>query len=98
MGGFGLIQDLTAALTRLRPHTPPTVGPFVPSADNLIANTPATQGEFGTLGWIFPSEGGNTGHNVFDGFAKNITILYTPPDGVERLVMRQVLVLSVCLI
>ncbi|KAJ7881128.1 hypothetical protein B0H14DRAFT_2706209, partial [Mycena olivaceomarginata] len=82
---FGLIQGLTTALTHLRGNTNPpgplTVGPFVPSADNLIVNTPATQGEFGTLGWIFPSEGKETGRNVFDGFTKNITILYTPPGG-----------------
>ncbi|KAJ7747923.1 hypothetical protein DFH07DRAFT_830574 [Mycena maculata] len=88
-GDFGLIQGLTAALARLRANTntPPTVGPFVPSADNLIVNTPATQGEFGTLGWTFPSEGREIGRNVFDGFAKNITVLYTPPDGVERLLI-----------
>ncbi|KAJ7460018.1 hypothetical protein B0H11DRAFT_2058530 [Mycena galericulata] len=86
-GDFGLIQGLTAALTRLRGNTPPTVGPFVPSADNLIVNPPATQGEFGALGWMFQSEGDKNGHNVFDGFAKNITILYTPPGGVERFLM-----------
>jgi hypothetical protein len=68
------------------------------SVDNLIVNPPATQGGFGTLGWIFPSEGDRTGHNVFDGFAKNITILYTPPGGVELLIMGRVLFFSVCLI
>ncbi|KAF8148951.1 hypothetical protein K438DRAFT_1866687 [Mycena galopus ATCC 62051] len=90
-GDFGLIQGLTTALTRLRANihinTPPTVGPFVPSADNLIVKAPATQGEVATLGWIFPSGENKIGKNVFDGFAKNITVLYTPPGGVEHIVM-----------
>ncbi|KAJ7930931.1 hypothetical protein B0H13DRAFT_2309238 [Mycena leptocephala] len=85
-GDFELIQSTTAAPSRLRANADiPTVGPFVPSADNLIVNTTVPQGEFAGLGWAFPSVGNISGSAVFDGFAKNITVLYTPPGGVEHI-------------
>ncbi|KAJ7704038.1 hypothetical protein B0H17DRAFT_1326743 [Mycena rosella] len=86
-GDFELIQATTTAPSRLLANADiPTVGPFVPSADNLIVNTTVPQGEFADLGWIFASVGDNTDPAVFDGFAKNITVLYTPPGGVEQFV------------
>ncbi|KAJ7906451.1 hypothetical protein B0H13DRAFT_1880607 [Mycena leptocephala] len=85
-GAFKLIQATTAVPSRLSTNADiPTVGPFVPSADNLIVNTTVPQGEFADLGWIFASVGDNSDPAVFDGFAKNISILYTPPGGVEHI-------------
>ncbi|KAJ6452442.1 hypothetical protein C8R45DRAFT_1040662 [Mycena sanguinolenta] len=63
----------------------PTTGPFVPTADNLIFNTTVPQGVNAVLGWvdtIIP--GVPPFENVFDGSAKNITMFYTPPGGVEK--------------
>jgi hypothetical protein len=91
-GNFELIQSTTAAPSRLRANADiPTVGPFVPSADNLIVNSTVPQGGFAGLGWAFPSVGNISGSAVFDGFAKNITVLYTPPGGVEQFVFTQVI-------
>ncbi|KAJ7453755.1 hypothetical protein FB451DRAFT_1280731 [Mycena latifolia] len=86
-GDFELIQATTAAPRRLLANVDiPTVPPFVPSADNLIVNTTVPQGEFADLGWIFPSVGDNTDPAVFDGSSINVTVLYTPPGGVEQFV------------
>ncbi|KAJ7806796.1 hypothetical protein B0H14DRAFT_3882256 [Mycena olivaceomarginata] len=85
-GDFQLIQTTTAAPSRLLANADmPTVPPFVPSADNLIVNTTVPQGEFADLGFIFPSVGDNTDPAVFDGSFINLTVLYTPPGGVETI-------------
>ncbi|KAJ7028220.1 hypothetical protein C8F04DRAFT_1291378 [Mycena alexandri] len=85
-GDFELIQASTAAPSRLLTNADtPTVGPFVPSAYNLIVNTTVPQGEFADLGWRFAPVGDNTDPAVFDGFAKNISVFYTPPGGVEHI-------------
>jgi hypothetical protein len=60
-------------------------------------NTTVPQGDFALLGWIFASVGDNTDPAVFDGFAKKITVLYTPPGGVEEFVFRKVVCCSMCL-
>jgi hypothetical protein len=97
-GDFQLIQTTTAAPSRLLANADiPTVPPFVPSADNLIVNTTVPQGEFADLGFIFPSVGDNTDPAVFDGSSINVTVLYTPPGGVETFVFGHV-VGSECLI
>ncbi|KAJ7111043.1 hypothetical protein C8R44DRAFT_799845 [Mycena epipterygia] len=86
-GDFELIQTTTAAPSRLLANVDiPTVPPFVPSAHNLIVNTTVHQGEPALLGWIFPSVGNNTDPAVFDGSSINVTVLYTPPGGVEQAV------------
>ncbi|KAJ7333937.1 hypothetical protein DFH08DRAFT_879805 [Mycena albidolilacea] len=86
-GDFQLIHTITAAPSRLLANADiPTVPPFVPSADNLIVNTTVPQGEFANLGFIFPSVGDNTNPAVFDGSSINVTVLYTPPGGVETFV------------
>jgi hypothetical protein len=56
------------------------------------------EGEFADLGRIFESVGDDTEPFVYDGFAKNITVLYTPPGGVEQFVFGQVVICSVYLI
>ncbi|KAJ7246957.1 hypothetical protein C8J57DRAFT_1724631 [Mycena rebaudengoi] len=87
VGDFELIQATTAAPSRLLANAKlPTVGPFVPSADNLIVNTTVPQGEFASLGWIFESVGDNSDPAVFDGSFHNVTVLYTPPGGVETFI------------
>ncbi|KAJ6555405.1 hypothetical protein DFH09DRAFT_1165315 [Mycena vulgaris] len=85
-GDFELIQTTTVAPSHLANADIPTVGPFIPSADNLIVNTTVPQGEFANLGWIFASVGDNSDPAVFDGFEHNITVLYTPPGGVETFI------------
>ncbi|KAJ6540719.1 hypothetical protein B0H19DRAFT_1078120 [Mycena capillaripes] len=85
-GDFELIQGTPAAPSRLLANADlPTVGPFIPSAANLIVNTTVSQGEIADLGWIFASVGDNTDPAVFDGFAKNISVFYTPPGDVEHI-------------
>ncbi|KAJ7237043.1 hypothetical protein B0H12DRAFT_1238355 [Mycena haematopus] len=85
-GDFELIHATTAVPNRLlASEDTPTIGPFVPSAANLIVNATVPQGVPADLGWIFASVGNNSDTAAFDGFAKNITILYTPPGGVEHL-------------
>ncbi|KAJ6479004.1 hypothetical protein C8R45DRAFT_1216358 [Mycena sanguinolenta] len=65
----------------------PVTGYFVPKASNLIFNTTVPQGVNATLGWLFDSVGDNSNPIAFDGSQKNITILYTPPSGVEEFVL-----------
>ncbi|KAJ7276604.1 hypothetical protein C8J57DRAFT_1583734 [Mycena rebaudengoi] len=61
-----------------------SVAPFTPTAENLIVNTTVPQGEPALLGWIF--SGTLDGSVVFDGFAKNISVFYTPPGSDEKFV------------
>ncbi len=86
-GDFELIQTTVPSSRLLANAKIPTVGPFVPSEANLIVNTTVPQGEFADLGWVFPSVGNDT-EPVFDGFAKNISVFFTPPGGVEQFVFR----------
>ncbi|KAJ6479149.1 hypothetical protein C8R45DRAFT_933927 [Mycena sanguinolenta] len=72
-GDFSIIQGSTgtAAPSALL-ATPPTVGPFVPTAANLIVNTTVAQGVDAALGWIFDTVPGVTdGSPVFDASAFN---------------------------
>ncbi|KAJ7276606.1 hypothetical protein C8J57DRAFT_1223346 [Mycena rebaudengoi] len=61
-----------------------SIAPFPPTAENLIFNTTVPQGEPALLGWIF--SGTFDGSIVFDRFARNITVFYTPPAGTEQFV------------
>ncbi|KAJ7233109.1 hypothetical protein C8J57DRAFT_170420 [Mycena rebaudengoi] len=64
-----------------------TTVPWAPTDENLIVNITITQGEPAYVGWTFPSvEGTPDGGTIFDGFAKNITVFYTPPTGSEKMV------------
>ncbi|KAJ7237024.1 hypothetical protein B0H12DRAFT_121405 [Mycena haematopus] len=86
-GDFEIIQATTTAPSHLlASEDTPTIGPFVPSAANLIVNTTVPQGVPADLGWIFASVGNNSDPVAFDGFSKNITVFYTPPAGVEQFV------------
>ncbi|KAJ7237046.1 hypothetical protein B0H12DRAFT_1238358 [Mycena haematopus] len=76
-GDFELIHAATTVSSRSVTDNIPTIGPFVPTAANLIFNTTVPQGGTANIGWIFPSVGNNI-LAEFDGFAKNITILFTP--------------------
>ncbi|KAJ7915187.1 hypothetical protein B0H13DRAFT_1872280 [Mycena leptocephala] len=51
----------------------------------LSTNADFPTGDFADLGWIFASVGDDTEPFVYDGFAKNITVLYTSPGGVEHI-------------
>ncbi|KAJ6557548.1 hypothetical protein B0H19DRAFT_1376266 [Mycena capillaripes] len=53
---------------------------------NLIVNTTVPVGKPSFVGWIFDTVGDNSAP-VFDGFAFNITVFFTPPDGEEELLV-----------
>ncbi|KAF7340567.1 hypothetical protein MSAN_02128200 [Mycena sanguinolenta] len=75
------LQGLAPFLGR---RTTPTTDPFYPTAANLVFNTTVPQGVRAVLGWtdtIIPGIPPST--NVFDGSARNLTMFYTPPGGVE---------------
>ncbi|KAJ6452475.1 hypothetical protein C8R45DRAFT_1083404 [Mycena sanguinolenta] len=87
-GDFKLIQVNSAAVPTplVTADDTPTIGPFVPTAANLIVNTTVPQGVDAEIGWIFNSVGDNSDPAAFDGSFKNITVFYTPPGGVEQFV------------
>ncbi|KAJ6452506.1 hypothetical protein C8R45DRAFT_945735 [Mycena sanguinolenta] len=91
-GDFEIIEGTTAApRSRLLATGAdiPTIGPFVPTATNLLFNTTVPQNVDANLGWIFDTVDTPNGE-AFDGFSKNITVFYTPPNGIEIFVFRRV--------
>ncbi|KAF7341650.1 hypothetical protein MSAN_02063000 [Mycena sanguinolenta] len=87
--GKSLLFSITLAVQALATAdgVVPVTGFFVPKPSNLIFNTTLPQGVNATLGWLFDSVGDNSNPIAFDGSQKNITILYTPPGGVETFVL-----------
>ncbi|KAJ7617338.1 hypothetical protein FB45DRAFT_1034630 [Roridomyces roridus] len=86
VGDFEVVQGKSPVSIVHRRQTPPTVGPFVPTAANLIFNTTVPQGTFADLGWKFNDVGDDSDPAVFDGFAKNISVFYTPPGEEEQFI------------
>jgi hypothetical protein len=56
--------------------------PWIPTAYNLIFNTTVPQGTLAQLGWR--DYGPSDGTTIFDGYARNVTIFFTPPGGTEQ--------------
>ncbi|KAJ7259648.1 hypothetical protein C8J57DRAFT_1515020 [Mycena rebaudengoi] len=84
-GGFEI--QTAATPSRISPigTTPQTsIAPFTPTDENLIFNTTVHQGESASLGWIFYFT--LDGSTVFDGFAKTISVFFTPPGDTEKIV------------
>ncbi|KAJ6479113.1 hypothetical protein C8R45DRAFT_359113 [Mycena sanguinolenta] len=86
-GNVGVIQGSIAATAPSPLGTPPTIGPFVPTAANLLVNTTVPQGTDAEVGWIFDTVPGVAPFaTVYDGSAYNISVFYTPPGGDEEFV------------
>ncbi|KAJ7275714.1 hypothetical protein C8J57DRAFT_1311491 [Mycena rebaudengoi] len=69
---------------RMSPSAQTSTAPFNPTAANLIVNNTVPQGTPAAFGWIF--DGTLDGSIVFDGFAKNITMLATFPGQAEEFI------------
>ncbi|KAJ7281818.1 hypothetical protein C8J57DRAFT_1219629 [Mycena rebaudengoi] len=61
-----------------------SIAPWAPLDENIVFNAPVPQDEFAEVGWFFDGHGAEDGTIVFDGWAKNITVYYTPPSGIEE--------------
>jgi hypothetical protein len=62
--------------------TQTSTAPWTPTAENLIFNTTVLQGMPSALGWL--ENGPLNGTIIFDGYARNVSIFFTPLGGTEK--------------
>jgi hypothetical protein len=63
------------------------IAPWAPADENIIFVAPVSDGDIpgrAIVGWTFPPNGQEVGTPSLDGWARNITLYYTPPSGIEE--------------